>query len=83
MKKTEVGASFKPGYKQLAAAVAETGVDDYRDIIRRVKKNGELDDRDRVTLKELDWDMPKWLGYLDIDMTWDEIKAKILEEEVK
>ena len=75
--------NFKPGYKQLAAAVAETGVDDYRDIIRRVKKNGELDDRDRVTLKELDRDMPKWLGPLDIDMTWDEIKAKILEEEVK
>ena len=78
-----VGASFKPGYKQLAAAVCETGVDDYRDIIRRVKKNGELDDRDRVTLKELDRDMPKWLGYLDVDMTWDEIKSKVLEEEVK
>ena len=75
--------NFKPGYKQLVAAICETGVDDYRDIIRRVKKNGELDDRDRVTLKELDRDMPKWLGHLDVDMTWDEIKSKVLEEEVK
>ena len=38
MKKSEVGASFKPGYKQLAAAVAETGVDDYREIVKKVKK---------------------------------------------
>lgn len=75
--------NFRPGYKQLAAAVAETGVDDYRDIIRKVKKSGELEDCDRITLRELDRDMPRWLGHLDVDMTWDDIKSKILEEEVK
>lgn len=75
--------NFKPGYKQLAAAVAETGVDDYREIVKKVKKTGELEDCDRVTLRELDRDMPRWLCHLDVDMTWDNIKTKILEEEVK
>ena len=83
MKKTEVGASFRPGYKQLVAAIAETGVDDYREIVKKVKKTGELEDYDRATLRELDRDMPRWLGHLDVDMTWDDIKAKILEDEVK
>lgn len=75
--------SFRPGYKQLAAAVAETGVDDYRDIVKKVKKTGELEDRDRITLRELDRDMPKWLGYLDVDMTWDDIKQTILKGEMR
>lgn len=83
MKKTEVGASFKPGYKQLAAAVAETGVDDYREIVKKVKKTGELEDCDNVTLRELDRDMPRWLGYLDVDMTWDDIKDAVRRAELK
>lgn len=82
MKKTEVGASFRPGYKQLAAAVAETGVDDYREIVRKVKKTGELEDCDRTTLRELDRDMPKWLGHLDVDMTWDDIKDAVRRAEL-
>ncbi len=82
MKKTEVGASFRPGYKQLAAAVAETGVDDYREIVKKVKKTGELEDYDRVTLRELDRDMPRWLSYMDIDMTWDDIKDAIRRAEI-
>lgn len=83
MKKTEVGASFKPGYKQLAAAVAETGVDDYREIMKKVKKTGELEDCDNVTLRELDRDMPRWLGYLDVYMTWDDIKDAVRRAELK
>ena len=75
--------NFKPGYKQLAAAVAETGVDDYREIFKKVKRTGELEDCDRITLRELDRDMPKWLGYLDVDMTWDDIKDAIWRSEIK
>ena len=82
MKKTEVGASFRPGYKQLAAAIAETGVDDYREIVKKVKKTGELEDCDRVTLRELDRDMPRWLGHLDVDMTWDDIKETVRRAEL-
>lgn len=82
MKKTEVGASFRPGYKQLAAAVAETGVDDYREIVKKVKKTGELEDCDRITLRELDRDMPIWLGHLDVDMTWDDIKDTVRRAEL-
>lgn len=74
--------NFKPGYKQLAAAVAETGVDDYREIIRKVKRNGELEDCDRIALKELDRDMPGWLGHLDVDMTWDDIKETVRRAEL-
>ena len=82
MKKTEVGASFKPGYKQLAAAVAETGVDDYRDIVKKVKKTGELEDCDRVTLRDLDREMPRWVCHLDVDMTWDDIKEAVRRAEL-
>ena len=82
MKKTEVGASFRPGYKQLVAAITETGVDDYREIVRKVKKTGELEDFDRATLRELDRDMPRWLGYLDVDMTWDDIKEAVRSAEL-
>lgn len=74
--------NFKPGYKQLAAAVAETGVDDYREIVRKVKKTSELEDCDRITLRELDRDMPKWLGYLDVDMTWEDIKDTVRRAEL-
>lgn len=80
--KPNVGASFRPGYKQLAAAVAETGVDDYREIVKKVKKTGELEDCDRITLRELDRDMPKWLGHLDVDMTWDDIKDAVRRAEL-
>lgn len=82
MKKTEVGASFRPGYKQLAAAVAETGVDDYREIFKKVKRTGELEDCDRITLRELDRDMPRWLSYMDIDMTWGDIKEAVRRAEL-
>ena len=82
MNKNQVGASFKPGYKQLTAAIAETGIDDYREIVKKVKKTGELEDCDRITLRELDRDMPKWLGYMDIDMTWDDIKDAVRRAEL-
>lgn len=82
MKKNEVGASFRPGYKQLVAAIAETGVDDYREIVKKVKKTGELEDCDKVTLRELDRDMPRWLNYMDIDMTWGDIKEAVRRAEL-
>ena len=81
-KSTEGSVNFKPGYKQLVAAIAETGVDDYRDIVKRVKKTGELEDHDRITLAQLDKDMPVWLGHLDVDMTWDDIKDTVRRAEL-
>lgn len=69
--------------KMLVAAICESGVDDYRAIIRRTIKAGDVSEQDVRLLRELDKDMPEWLGYLPtVDMTWDQIKQSVLKSEV-
>lgn len=69
--------------RMLVAAICESGVDDYRAVMKRTFKAGDVSEQDARLLRELDRDMPKWLGYLDVDMTWYEIKCAIWRSEIK
>lgn len=68
--------------RMLVAAICESGVDDYRAIIRRTLKSGDVSEQDTRLLRELDRDMPEWLGYMAVDMTWEQIKQSVLKSEV-
>lgn len=68
--------------RMLVAAICESGVDDYRAIIRRTLKSGDVSEQDTSLLRELDRDMPEWLGYMAVDMTWEQIKQTVLKGEV-
>lgn len=68
--------------RMLVAAICESGVDDYRAAVKRTIKSGDVSEQDARLLRELDKDMPGWLGYMSVDMTWEQIKQSVLKREV-
>lgn len=71
---------YDDGIKNLISAVCETGVEDYREIVKRTIKTGTVSDDDAATLRQLDKDMPEWLGKTEIDMTWEDIKKEVMKQ---
>lgn len=69
--------------KMLVAAICESGVDDYRSIVKRFLKTKEFGPGDVKILRELDEDMPGWLYYMDLDGTWEDLKSVIRQQEMK